>query len=375
MMLRTTSKALTTLNEFIPKTKTVYETIAQHKYSRLANSSYYFKRQAFVKEFLNEMRETRNFRIDMELSNDEVSVFVNQVTNEVVVAYRGTTSIKDVGTDLMIVTSTERLSFRVRSSLKLMERVLRKYQGFTVKSTGHSLAGLISRVVANSFGLESHNFNSAESIHGTFQEQNALTFNYRTHYDAVSILSKNSIRVQSKIGNEATIESVHRLNNFYNKRANRVFKDGEEMLQSEKSTKIYEHSAHLGTALNVAIAGYDIEQGVKNKERPLEIADTITRDILPPNPVQLFEDSETGEEVDKMIRYLVNEVSYEHHDKDFIQMLIEDAENYNEQKTTDIAYQPHSVDVSTGYREVMGQNLSEQIDRINPHRQNRFRPQ
>jgi len=147
------------------------------------------------------------------------------------------------------------------------------------------------------------------------------------------------------------------------------------MLQSEKSTKIYEHSAHLGTALNVAIAGYDIEQGVKNKERPLEIADTITRDILPPNPVQLFEDSETGEEVDKMIRYLVNEVSYEHHDKDFIQMLIEDAENYNEQKTTDIAYQPHSVDVSTGYREVMGQNLSEQIDRINPHRQNRFRPQ
>jgi hypothetical protein len=39
--------------------------------------------------------------------------------------------------------------------------------------------------------------------------------------------------------------------------------------ESQKSTKIYEHSAFLGTALNVAIAGYDIREGVKNKERPL----------------------------------------------------------------------------------------------------------
>ena len=374
MMLRTASKAFTTLNEFIPKNQIVYESIAQHKYSRLANASYYFHNQPKNQQSFNEMRETRNFRIDMELSNKEASVFVNQASNEVVVAYRGTTSIKDVGTDLMILTSTTGLSLRVRQSLKLMERVLRKYQGFTVKSTGHSLGSKISSVVANAFGLESHNFNSAESIHGTFQEQNALTFNYRTHYDVVSILSKNSERVFTKMGNENTLESVHRLNNFYDKRARRVVKDGEEMLETRKSTKIYEHTAHLGTVLDVAVAGYDIQQGVKNKERPLEIADTITRDVLPPNPVQLFEDSETGEEVDKMIRYLVNEVTYEHHDKDFIQMLIEDAENYNKQKTTDIAYESHSVDVSTGYREVMGQDFTPEIDRINPHRQNRFKP-
>ena len=374
MMLRTVSKAFTVANEFIPKTKTVYETIAQHKYSRFANASYYFKRQDFVKEFFNEMRETRGFQIDKELSNDEVSVFVNRITNEVVVSYRGTSSIKDVGTDLMVLTSTERLSGRVRSSLKLMEQVLRKYTGFKVISTGHSLGGFLSRIVSNSFGLESHNFNPAESIHGSFIQQNALTFNYRTHYDVVSILSKNSERVFTKMGNEATIETVHRLNNFYNKRSNRVIIDGEEMLESQKSTKIYEHSAHLGTALNVAIAGYDIQQGVKNKDRPLTIFDTLTRDILPPNPIQLAEDSETGQVIENVIRELVDE-QHEHHSKSFMEQLHDIASNYNQRTTTDTAYQQHSVDVSTGYREVMGQDLSEQIDRINPHRQNRFKPE
>jgi len=374
-MLRTTPQVFTVANSLIPQTKTVYETIAQHKYARLANASYYFKRQSFVTEFLNEMPETRNFEIDFELSNEEVSTFVNRITQEVVVAYRGTSNIKDVGTDLMVLTSTERLSFRVRSSLKLMERVLRKYQGFKVVSTGHSLGSLLSRIVSNSFGLESHNYNPAESIHGSFIEQNAMTFNYRTHYDAVSVFAKNSIRVSTKIGNEATIESVHRLNNFYNKNAKRVVVDGEEMLESQKSTKIYEHSAHLGTALNLAIAGYDIQQGVKNKERPLKIADTITRDILPPSPIQLYEDSEDGQAIDNIIRELVNEQSLQHHDKNFIQDLIEEAERYNQQKTTDIAYKPHSVDIPKNYTQVMGQNLSEQIDRINPHRQNRFRPE
>ena len=372
MMLRTASKAFTVANELLPKTKIVYESIPQHKYSRFANASYYFKRQSYVRQFLNEMRETRGFILDRELSNDEVSTFVNRITNEVVVAYRGTTNLKDVGTDLMVLTSTERLSFRVRSSLKLMEQVLRKYRGFKVVSTGHSLGSFLSRIVANSFGLESHNFNPAESIHGSFIQQNAMTFNYRTHYDAVSILSKNSIRVSTKIGNEQTIESVHRLNNFYNKRSNRVIVDGEEMFESQKSTKIYEHSAFLGTALNVAIAGYDIREGVKNKERPLNIADTITRDVLPPNPIQLAEDSETGQVIDGVIRDLVNEL-HEHHSKSFMEELHDIASNYNQKTTTDTGYTERSVDVSN-YREVMGQNMSG-IERINPHRQNRFKPE
>lgn len=374
MLLSTASKAFTVLNEFVPKNQIVYESIAQHKYSRLANASYYFHNQTKNHLSFNELRETKGFRIDMELSSKEASVFVNRASSEVVVAYRGTSGIKDVGSDLMIITSTTGLSSRVRQSLKLMERVLRKYQGFTVKSTGHSLGGFLSRVVSNAFGLESHNFNAAESIHGSFQSQNPLTYNYRTHYDAVSVLSQNSERVFTKMGNEATIESVHRLNNFFDKRANRVVVDGEEVFQSRKSTKIYEHTAHLGTALNVAIAGYDIQQGVKNKERPLKIADTITRDVLPPNFVQLAEDSNEGVFIENVIRDLVDE-QVQHHDKNFIQSLINEADNYNKKTTTDIAYEPHSVDVSTGYREVMGEGFTPQINRINPHRQNRFKPE
>jgi hypothetical protein len=59
--------------------------------------------------------------------------------------------------------------------------------------------------------------------------------------------------------------------------------DGEEMFESQKSTLRFEHSAHLGTALDIAVAGYEIKEGIKNKARPLEIADTITRQIVPPS--------------------------------------------------------------------------------------------
>ena len=152
------------------------------------------------------------------------------------------------------------------------------------------------------------------------------------------------------------------------------------MFQSQKSTLRFEHSAHLGTVVDLAVAGYDIKEGVENKERPLAIADKIVRDVAPPTFVQLFEDSEEGQEIDNVIRMIVNETSYKHHDKNTIQMLIEDAERYNQQKTTDIAYdyQDNSVDIKTGYHEVMGQDMSQkppEIDRVNPHRQNRFKPQ
>jgi hypothetical protein len=49
------------------------------------------------------------------------------------------------------------------------------------------------------------------------------------------------------------------------------------------------------------------------------------------------------------------------------------ASNYNQKTTTDTGYTERSVDVSN-YREVMGQNMSG-IERINPHRQNRFKPE
>ena len=40
-----------------------------------------------------------------------------------------------------------------------------------------------------------HCYNPAESIHGSFEEQNVMTFNYRTHYDSVSISAKETERV------------------------------------------------------------------------------------------------------------------------------------------------------------------------------------
>jgi predicted esterase YcpF (UPF0227 family) len=350
----------------------VYESVNQHKYSRLANASYYFNNQPKNQQSFSKMPETRGFVLDSRLSNKEASVFVNLGTQEAVVAYRGTSNMKDVGTDLMVLTSTTGLSKRVRDSLKLMEHVLRKYRGFKVVSTGHSLGGMLSRIAGNTFALESHNFNPAESVHGSFQDQNGVTFNYRTHYDAVSILSKNSQRVSARLGNESTLESVHRLDNFYDKNAKRVVKDGEEVFEIRKSSKIYEHTAFLGTAVDIAVAGYDLKVGIQNKERPLEIADTITRDILPPNPVQLVFDSETGDYFKSIVH---DEMKTEHHSKNFFQNIFQDIQKeYNDKYVSGSGYTapPREVDTST-YREVMGQGVTPEIDRVNAHIQHRFR--
>jgi hypothetical protein len=241
---------------------------------------------------LDEIPETRGFVLFESLSTREASVFVNQTTKEVCVSYRGTASLRDVGTDLLILTSTTGLSARLRESFALMERVLHRFPGFKVTTAGHSLGAFLGNHVASRFQLESHAFNAAESVVGTLRPSNELSFNYRTHFDPVSVLTRNSIRVQPRLGNEHTPESVHRLNNFFDKNAKRVVRNGEEGFVSIKSTKLQEHIGQVGFLADAAFVAYDIRQFYKKKNTLLGTLDNIiTKDIMMPNPTQLVLDS------------------------------------------------------------------------------------
>ena len=75
---------------FQQSTENVTESVDQHKYSRLADTSYYFEDQEKAREILDNLEETRNFQLDDELSSNNASVYHHQDTGEVVLAFRGT---------------------------------------------------------------------------------------------------------------------------------------------------------------------------------------------------------------------------------------------------------------------------------------------
>ena len=53
------------------------------------------------------MNELQGFELDDDYSNEEHSIFHNKQTGEVVISYRGTTNMKDVGTYSQIIVGNE----------------------------------------------------------------------------------------------------------------------------------------------------------------------------------------------------------------------------------------------------------------------------
>lgn len=75
----------------------------QHYHARLAMSSYYHHKPEHVQKLLYVMHENRDFKIDKALSTEEHAILYNN--DEVVVAYRGTSSVPDVRSYIMIILS------------------------------------------------------------------------------------------------------------------------------------------------------------------------------------------------------------------------------------------------------------------------------
>jgi hypothetical protein len=353
------------LPNFFTESKRVRETLKQHKYARLAYASYDFGSPDKVKKLFSEMPELRNFQLDKSLSTPENSVYYNLMTREVVVSFRGTSNLKDAKDDIMILIGKEALTRRYKLSLQLMEKVIKKYDNFHVVSTGHSLGGGISSFVSNHFGIESHNFNSAESIHGALHNDNINVFNYRTHYDLASVgnlFEKNKAytRVQTRFGNIQNAEGIHRLNNFFDKNAVRVVEsDGTTFFESNKSTSIHEKMGYLGFVVDAGFAINDVREGVKNKDSFLKTVDQVVNDVMSPSVARLAMDSPDGSSIMRFIED-VGVAEVRHHEKGtFTELLdhakqafprgVSDGSGYTSPDSSHTTYKKDVV-----YKEVMG---------------------
>ena len=368
-MDRDVKHVINLLPEFFTQSKKVRESLKQHKYARLSYASYDFGSPEKVKTLFSELPELRNFQLDKKLSTPENSVFYNLMTREVVVSFRGSTNLKDAKDDIMILIGKEALSMRYKQSLLLMEKVIKKYDNFHVVSTGHSLGGGISSFVSNHFGIESHNFNGAESIHGALHNDNINVFNYRTHYDLASVgnlfeKNKAHIQVQTRISNVQNVEGVHRLNNFFNKNSQRIVENnGDTFFESNKSTSIHERMGYLGFVVDTAFAVSDIRSGIKSKDSVLKTTDRVANDVMSPSVARLMMDSPDGSHVMRFIED-VGVAEVRHHEKRTFQELLDHAKNAFPKSVADgSGYTPPDISHTTYrkdvvYKQVMGDHYA-----------------
>jgi len=107
--------------------------------------------------------------------------------NIVVVAFRGTVTLKDVKDDLSIITSTEYKNKRWKKARKLVNKMNEKYKDYKIYVTGHSLAANISEFATRHTGNETVGFSRGNLKIG----QKIKNPNYKdvyNKYDPISTL-------------------------------------------------------------------------------------------------------------------------------------------------------------------------------------------
>ena len=132
-----------------------YETLEQHKFARLAMSSYYYNDQMYVTNNLFQaMIELDEFVLDRELSSEEHSIFHNQKTGETVITYRGTTNLDDVKTDSNIALGNEKNTKRYERSEEVFLKTKEKYGNDNIVVTGHSLGANQSLNICEKYNVK-----------------------------------------------------------------------------------------------------------------------------------------------------------------------------------------------------------------------------
>ena len=156
-------------NQLIDETEVVTESIAQHKYSQLANASYtYYNSKGnagTVHEGLDSsyIEDLNGFRVDADLSSRDNVVLHNSATGETHVAYRGTADrefFKDWKVNGEIAGGSTHTT-RVQEAQVQFDRVVGKYGDSNLTVSGHSQGGHVSYEMAVRNDVEGFHYNPA----------------------------------------------------------------------------------------------------------------------------------------------------------------------------------------------------------------------
>ena len=251
----------------------VNESVTQHKYARLAETAYFFSDREKSREILDVMEETIDYRIDNQLSSESVSVYVDALGNEVVMAFRGTVNLSDIATDLAIATGTESRTARFKSADELFEKVKACYPSDEIICTGHSLGGSLAVHVAEKYHVKSFVYNPAISPAQLIApESGNETTIYRTAVDPVSIGATipATREVITVWGSEDT--HAHAMGNFYSNSASRN-DDGTVTVKKESAADaVRKHRRHIEAMYKVYDNAQDIGRYMDGLQKSPSVA-------------------------------------------------------------------------------------------------------
>jgi len=110
------------------------------KLAHFANAMYEKKSLEYINKKLG-----KGWKLDKINSKVDSKVFVHLIQKVVVIAFRGTVTMKDVKDDISIITSSEYKNKRWKKARKLVKKMNEKYKdGYKVYVTGHSLGGSLA---------------------------------------------------------------------------------------------------------------------------------------------------------------------------------------------------------------------------------------
>lgn len=133
-------------------------------YTHLANAVYDFNETAINDWELVEQTSTD--------SGMQAGVYINSITNQLLIAFRGTEacdfscSFKELKESVLDLAADTLLSFgesgpQFRHAFNFAEDVIQRYPDYDIKVTGHSLGGGLAQAIGSTFDLETFAFNSA----------------------------------------------------------------------------------------------------------------------------------------------------------------------------------------------------------------------
>ncbi|CAL6376866.1 unnamed protein product [Bathycoccus prasinos] len=230
------------------------ESVSQHKYSRLAQSSYDYFNSKGNADLVNKnlknpkyshINDLNGFELDTELSTLDDAVLHNKLAGETVISFRGTTSniketkafLKDweVNSKIMFNPKSAENTRRMKNAFSNTENVISKY-GKDVKVVGHSQGGYVSSSVAQKLDLEGHHYNPAISVRQINENKKE-----RSPFVSTHSLEQFTPTVEEELG--------------------------KGMVRCERSTLVSSLKNSLGPAVNVGAqaysAGKDFQQDIK----------------------------------------------------------------------------------------------------------------
>ncbi|CAL6392810.1 unnamed protein product [Bathycoccus prasinos] len=276
------------------------ESVAQHKYSRLANASYDYFNSKGNADLVNtnlknpkysHINDLNGFELDKELSTLDDALLHNKLTGETVISFRGTTSniketkafLKDweVNSKIMFNPKSAENTRRMKNAFSNTENVISKYGKDNLKVVGHSQGGYVSSSVAQKLDLEGHHYNPAISVRQINQNKKGMFFKntaeqniYKTHTDFASPLAYdrhiqknfnvNTVNYNPEITERSPFVSTHSLEQFTPAVEEEL---GKGMVRCERNTLVSSFKNSLGPAVNVGAqaysAGKDFQQDIK----------------------------------------------------------------------------------------------------------------